>query len=1117
MKKNSLNDLLCHFRCNRQILLYMKAITFLMFLAIVNITAGSYAQETKLNLSMKDASLKEIFDKIEEQSEFTIFYKNNHVNDDVDMDVSINNRNIKETLSEVLRDTKLKYEVKDKVVIVLPDVSGVEKNKTPVKGRVTDPNGASLPGVSVLEKGTNNIVTTDVDGIYSIGVSNPNAVLVFSFVGMKDKEVQVSSRSRVDVVLSGSEMLQEVVVTALGMKREKKALGYAMQEIKAEELNTTMNPTINGALEGKISGVMINSSGGGVGSSSKITIRGNSSISRSNEPLWIIDGIPLNDEQKGTANEWSGRDMAGSAQDINPEDIESISVLKGPNASALYGSRATNGVILITTKKGHKTKGIGVSYNSSMVWEKPYDLYEYQTKYAQGLNGVFDSNSKYSWGPEIKGQEVPSWRYPGETYKLEDQSDRVSKFYKTGVSQSHNLAFVYGNDKISSRFTIGHNKDEGIYEKLLLKKYNFSGRFNIKMNKYIDIDSKVTYIRSSGRNRAETGIYGCYMGYTAIPITIRDEDLNPPFDEKGNLVHFIPQSPDDKNPYFLQHQRNNYDIKHRFIGHFSVNVNFTDKLKLNLKHGLDFYNHMANNKQMEDPTAGNNGYYSENSLTFIEENSSALLSYNDKIDDFTFGISLGANRMNYKKNRISGNSGKLLIPDNYFLANGSEKDVSSSLTEKEIHSVYGLLNVGYKDYLFLDITGRNDWSSTLPENNWSYFYPSATVSAIISEVIEVPAWLSFLKARAGYSMVGNDTDPYKLENTMSLQSKYKQITYAKLPSNKALSDLKPEETKSFEFGLDAKFFNNRLGVDFTYYDSKTENQIIGIEVPSSSGFSKELINAGEISNSGIELMLYATPIKWNGLQWDVTLNWSKNENKVEELHDRLKEYSLGGTNIASVWAIEGSELGDIRGNTYLRNDEGKIIVNDSGLPKTNQEKQVIGNINPDWYGSVRSDLYWNNFSFSVLMNIKQGGDIISNMEANLAQVGNAKITEDRRDFVFPGVKEDGSENKTTVNTEQFYKYVGGRNGIAEEFLYDASYIKVQEIAIGYKLPKKICEKIKYIQSLKFSIVGRNLGYLVKDVPGSPEGFYTRSVAAQAVDYAGVPASRSFGFNLSVQF
>ena len=988
-----------------------------------------------------------------------------------------------------------------------------------ISGSVTDGNNVTLPSVSIMEKGTDNGIVTDSDGNYSISVSSNDATLVFSFIGMKTQEIQINNRSVINVQLfSDAENLDEVVVTALGMKREKKALGYAMQEIKSEELNKTMNPNINGALEGKVAGVIINASAGGAGSSSKVTIRGNSSISRSNEPLWIVDGIPLNDDQQGTASEWGGIERAGGAQDINPDDIASISVLKGPNASALYGSRATNGVILITTKSGKNSDGLGVSYNGSYTINKPYDILEYQEKYSQGLNGVFDSASSYSWGEEITGQEVESWRYPGETYALSSEvADRVDNFYRTGIAQNHNIAFDYGTENVKTRFNIGYNEDQGVSEKLFLKKYNFGAKVNAKISKLIDVDSKVNYIRSSGKDRESTGLFGLYLAYAQLPITIRDQDLKNPYDENGDLVSYIPQSSDDVSPYFELSQRNNYDIKHRLIGHFGVTFNFTDKFKLKVKHGMDYYNYTYESIKPEDPIKQEKGTYSKSTRTFLEENSSALLTYNDRLNDFSFGVSVGANRMNRKTNRLNANSGEILIEDNYFLSNGTQQTVVEALTEKEIHSVYSLINVGYKDFLFLDLTGRNDWSSTLPEDNWSYFYPSASLSCLVSEAIELPEWINLLKTRIGFSEVGNDTDAYTLMETLYIESKYNLIPYVKIPDSKSLADLKPEETESSEFGLDARFFGNRLGLDFTYYKSSTFNQIIQVDVPMSSGYQKELINAGEISNNGFEVMLYGTVLKTKDWTLDLTLNWSKNENKVEELHERLDKYLLGQTETVQVWAIEGEDLGQIYGTKYLRNETGDVIIDSNGLPKQDQEKKLVGNINPDWFGSIRTDLSWKNFSLSALINIKQGGDILSKSEAELAKVGNAEITENRGTFVFPGVYEDGTRNVTNITTEEFYTYVGGRNCVAEEFMYDASYIKLQEISISYKLPRSICKRIDYIQSAKFSIVGRNLGYLSKDTPGSPEGTFNRSVTAQALDCPGVPVARTYGFNLSIQF
>lgn len=1020
--------------------------------------------------------------------------------------------------------TKLKICMKRKsfvFVILLALCSITFAQQRQITGTVTDKSdGTLLPGVNVLVENSSNGVTTDADGKYSITVQGNNTVLVFKFIGYSDQKISVGNQSVINVQMGNSTTaLDEVVVTALGMKREKKTLGYAMQELNSEKLSSTKDPSIAGALEGKVAGVQVDRGAGGLGASSKITIRGNSSISRSNEPLWIVDGVPLNDSQFGSGGEWGGIDIAGGAQDINPENIETLSVLKGPNAAALYGSRAANGVILVTTKKGVKRKGIGVSYNGSFVFDKVNDIFEYQTKYSQGKGGKFLSTAEGSWGEEMKGQTVTNWRNPSEKYVLEAHDDRLEDYYRTGYSQSNNVSFYGGGDKFTARVSIGHNKDRGVYDKLEMEKYDFSTRVNGKISDLIEIDAKVNYIRATGENRPENGIYGATYQWMKTPLSIRPEDLQPAIDEDGNHVNFITANDNRRNPYFLIHQRNNNDEKHRLIGKLGVKFNISKDFNVKVSQGLDFFTLRKERRRLLDSNSADKGGYNVSQNNFREENTELMLTYNKKIEKIGFTLTAGANRMYTKSESIYSNSGKLALDGYFFTNNGTNKSTGTGYSEKELQSVFGLAQFSYDNFLFVDVTGRNDWSSTLPSDNRSYFYPSITTSVIVSELVKsLPEQITFLKLRGGYSVVGNDTSPYRLENLYSLGNKYKKVTYAVSPANKALSGLKPEKTKSYEFGLDLKMFNNRLGVDLTYYNGATYNQILRISTPMSSGYNTEQINAGKITNKGFELMVYGTPIKTKDITWDLTFNYSKNEGFVDEMDDNLKEKSLGGMSIASVYAIEGEKFGQIKGKAYLRNDQGQVLVNkDNGLPIIDNEKQVVGNITPDFISSLRSDLRYKGISFGMQFKAKIGGDIISNTESVLAAYGNAKITENREEFAFAGVYEDGTVNTTKITPEAFYSYVGDRNGVAEEFKYDASYIKLQEISLGYNIPQSVLKLTKVITSAKFSLVARNLGYLLKHTPGSPEGYYTRSIGAQATDYAGIPNTRTYGFNISVKF
>ncbi|WP_054720036.1 SusC/RagA family TonB-linked outer membrane protein [Marinifilum fragile] len=1002
------------------------------------------------------------------------------------------------------------------------DNSTVAVQKT-VTGTVVEESGMSLPGVSVVVKGTTVGTVTDVDGKFQIAVDE-SSVLVFSFVGMTTQEITVGSQSVIDVVMAADALqVDEVVVTALGIKREKKALGYAVQDVKADDLTQTGNADLVTSLQGKVAGVQISQSGGGVGGTSRIDIRGASSLIGNDEPLWVVDGVPFDNGNSRDGSVWGGTSRAGGAFDLNPEDIESVSILKGPNAAALYGERGGNGVVLVTTKKGTRGKGLGISYSGSYTISEAAYMLDLQEKYGQGNNGVYDKNSTASWGPEMTGQMLESWT--GETIPYEVQKDRLKDFTRTGTNQKHSLAFTGGNDEGSYRVSIGKDIMNGIYEDHKVEKLTFDLRADYDINTWLNIDTKVSFFNTKGKERPEIGNYSYVSYFNTMPMNIRNQDLAPGYEILGgNHVEklYTTANANYRNPYFLQAQTTNNDEKNRTFGYVAANLKLTSDLKAKFKYGMDFYQFEAVEGYMfADNVDSSRPNYNPSQSNFKEENYEFLLSYNKELnEDFTIGLNVGANSMKNRFRELKATSGHLSSENDFFLGAGSNINASESIVEEEVRSLYGFGQVAYKNMIFLDFTARNDWSSTLTsstsEFDNSYFYPSVSLSGLVSDMIDMPEWVSFAKIRGSWAKVGKATDPLLTAQTYSIGNwNYGQST-GNVPENGVQNNLKPELSTSYEIGADLRFLNNRVGVDFTYYNERTKNQILLVPAVQSSGFKNILSNAGLIVNKGVELMLTTVPVKTNDLTVGLNFNFAKNEGIMEELTKDVPRYPFD----MSVYAYPGQKLGQIVGSVYDRDENGEIIIDNNGLMTLAQEDEIIGNLQPDWTGSINLNVDYKGLYLSALVSIQQGGDILSSSEQGAVSAGTAKRTlaNNRMAFFADGVSVDGGPNNVIISAEEYWRQL---SKVDEEFMYDASHMKLKELAIGYNIPKSILSKIPHnpVKSARVALVGRNLFYFYKDTPGTaPDASaFSTLYQAQAYDFSPVPSTRTYGFSINVGF
>ncbi|MGY0407274.1 MAG: SusC/RagA family TonB-linked outer membrane protein [Polaribacter sp.] len=1008
-----------------------------------------------------------------------------------------------------------------------------------ISGTIKDSNGIPLGSTSIVVKGTSVGSSSDFDGKYSIKISK-DEILVFSAVGFITQEISSKGKKTMNVtLLENVEALNEIVVTALGIKKERKALGYSVQEVKSDELTRTSNGNISSVLQGKVAGVNITTTGG-VGGNARIDLRGASSLSGNDRLLWVVDGVPFSDNDRTDPSDlFGGTSNGGTLLDINPDNIESMSILKGGAAAALYGSRGANGVVLITTKSGRKSKGLGISYTGSITFSKAAYFLNLQNKYGQGVDGVYDVRSTDSWGPRFDDVNKIAWT--GEKLPYQASPNLLEDFTRAGISIRNALTFSNASDKGNYFVSIAKDKTEGIFKNNEINKLNFDVKAAYDINPWLNIDTKVSYVNTRGQQRPEVGNYSYVSLFNTMPANIRSQDLSPGFvildDEPNEPKEYLygsssvlteNPSADRRNPYFVQNQIVNNDNRNRAFGYFAANISFTKDLKLRLKYGLDYYRYKKRNGyRYRDKADNQRPNYNISQTSFTEKNLEFLIRYNKEInEDFTVGLSLGGNKMNRQRELLIAKSGRLNASKNFFLNAGKQITASEDFDEKEIQSLYALGEVSYKKRLYLTATARNDWSSALPINNNSYFYPSVSLSGIISEMTEMPEWISFLKVRGSWAQVGKDARVEQTNPVFTFAQGNFNLTTSEVPENEVDENVRPEISTTKEIGFEARLFKSRLNLDFTYYNEQTKNQIIPLEIDQVSGFVKKITNVGLVSNKGVEIMAKIKAIKTNDFNLGVTLNFAKNIGKLERLvtpEDDNEFYTFFSNNTIpeEVRATEGEKLGDIYGFAFERDTNGNIIVGNDGIPVRSTDKKVLGNIQADFTGSIGVNADYKGFFVNALFGMQQGGDIYSLTEAKATGSGNAEKTLSlgRKPFAVKGaVLKDGSPSSKIITPEQYWK---GVSSITEEFMYDASYMKLSELAIGYNFPKSILSKIGngIIYNARFSVIGRNLFYLYTNTPGTvpDSGVYNTSFGAQAFDFSPVPVTRSIGFSLNLKF
>lgn len=1023
-----------------------------------------------------------------------------------------------------------------------------------ISGKVTDEDGESLPGVNVTVIGTIYGTSTNGAGEYSIKMPESADTLNFSSIGFNPMKVSVGARTIIDVVLKvDTKTLNEVVVTALGIEREKKALGYSAQELKGSSLVEAREANIANSLKGKVAGVHVNPSSAGPGGSSFVVIRGSSSLTGNNQPLYVVDGVPIDNQTLDAASNSAGRDFGDGIGNINPDDVENITVLKGPSAASLYGARGANGVIVITTKRGTKRKGIGVSLNSNATFETPNVLPRYQNVWGGGYGGDYSSfgqitldgvdyplwtNSNYDhWGGKMDGRLIVMAGMPefGPVRYDPQPDDNIREFYRVGQTFTNTVAVSGGNEKTAIRLSVSDMRNKHILPTTGLNRQTINLNFTSDINSRLTVEGKVNYVRQQGNNRPELGFStGSGNPVVALNLLSRFVDLDWLKNYKrpdGSMINYIMRAP--HNPYWIANEFLSEDKRDRVIGYMLARYKISNWLTLQGRTGTDFYDD-ARFERIGIGTTGAatiRGQVVNTAWKVREENSDLLLTANGKLsENFTGTLSLGANHLN-RFQEVTGFTGTNLVVDNvYHISNAANVAPRYGLTRKKMNSVYGMAQLGYKDFLFLDITARNDWSSTLGMNNYSFFYPSFSSSFVFSDALNLSGNVfSFGKIRASYAQAGNDASPYQTKAGYSLSAdNFRGQKFSAINLRIPLTDLKNELTTSYEFGTDLRFFNNRVGVDFTYYYSSTRNQIIPLPLSASSGYSSRMINAGEIRNRGFELLLNLTPVSAaNTFKWDVTLNLSRNKSEVVSLVDGVESLSLITQTYADIVARPGQPYGNIVGFKYLRNEEGRLIVTEAGRLQRTTTREILGNIQPDFLGGLTNTFTFKGLVMSALLDFRTGGQIFSYTKYNEMANGTGKFTEDRGDgvsMIVDGVvlNSDGTYSENTVPiTPQNYYAPRAWSNMGEEFIVDADYVALREVSLGYQLPAGLLSKTPF-KSAKLSLVARNLAYLYRDpefkmMGISPESAFNSTAAAQGLETHTLPTTKSLGFNLSLSF
>lgn len=1138
--------------------------SFLVGVFFMSASIPIVAQKVSLNLNQ--AAMEDAFSEISKQTKLSFAYSQPTINTNTKVNLNVKNADISLVLNKLFAGTNIVYEIRDnKIFLTNKSLATLQKNdkKITVKGIIKDNEGDPLIGASIAEKGTTNAVMTDVDGSYSIIVS-PSAILIASYVGFQNREIVVDNRRSIDIILvENSKVLDEVVVTALGIKRESKALGYAVAEVKSDALTAGRSDNAINALSGKMAGVDVSLGSGGPSGSTRVVIRGVTQLTGSNQPLYVIDGVPMDNTQMGSADKNGGYDLGDGLSSINPDDIESMSVLKGASASALYGSRASNGVILITTKSGRGQKGLGVDVSMNVTAVKVLSSFDdYQREYGQGTSGMppyllsnAQTSTQSAWGAKLDPNlTLPI--YNGQMKSYENRNNNILSFFRTGVTYTNSVAVSNNNEKGDFRVSISDMRNKDIVPSSDMYRTTIMIKGDYKVSPKLRIESRGNYSREKVNNRPALSDSPNNIGNSIIGIAPNFDQkwLSEGYKDEYGRYNSWNANQWRLNPYWVINEMKNRSSKERIMGHLLASYDILPYLSVQGRVGIDDYKFRFTDFVPLYTDGKLDGEMTEISSSVSEINYEGMIRFSkrfleDKLDVNAF---VGGNIMQYRMESIGNKGYDQSLPDVVSIRNYNRYDRPTYANlKKDVNSAFGSLSLGYKSFLYGEATLRIDNSSTLPKDNNTYSYPSVSGSLIFSELFDVSKFgMSFGKFRASWAKVGGDTRPYMIFNSYGLLdytingSSMGTIASTVLPNK----ELKPTSTYSHEFGLDLRFFNNRLNLDLGYYNQSSKDQIMELPLTSTTGYMAAIINTGEITNSGIEIALTAVPIQTGNFEWTSNVNMAINRNKMKKLHDEVKIYELASATWAgaTVVAKEGERFGAIMGRKFARNENGDIIFDAKGMPTFENEMSVLGNGTHDFTLGFSNNFRYKDFTLGVLVDMKFGADIYS-MSSRMAYYnGTSKNTlEGRREWyeseearkaanitsdkwiptggyigkgVIKVVNSDGSitwrENTTPVDPQTYWRTVG--DNTPEPFIEDASYVKLREINLTYNLPAKLLSKTPF-RALSLSAYGRNLFILHSKLDNiDPESNYNNG-NGQGLEYGSLPSRRTFGFGINVKF
>lgn len=1032
-----------------------------------------------------------------------------------------------------------------------PDHSIIEQKDNKVTGTIKDDLGPII-GASVVEKGTANGTMTDTDGKFSLNVQ-PGAILVISYIGYKTLEVKAGHEPLNITLEENSQVLGDVVVTALGIKRERKALGYGVDEVKGEALTKAKETNVINSMAGRVAGLVVSQTAGGPSGSTRVILRGSTEMTGNNQPLYVIDGVPLDNTNYGSAGTSGGFDLGDGISSINADDIENMSVLKGPAASALYGSRASHGVILITTKKANKKDKFSVEYNGTLTFDTQLAKWnDIQQTYGMGSNGTYSidavSNTNKSWGPKADGSNMLKY-FDGVERPYLIIPDNTSEFFRTGLTATNTAIVNTNSENTGVRFTYTDMRNKDIVPKTHMSRDIFNLRTNTTLSK-VDLDFSANYTREDVKNRPALGDSKSNIGKNLMTLatTYDQKWLKTYQDANGEYSNWNGMDPYNVNPYWdiYKNFNNSKKDQFRFNGKALWNINKHLKLQGTVGAELNWFT-------FEDYKAPTTPGFEAGRLQISNfrnrmYNFELLALYNNSWGDFDVNTTLGGNVYKVNNQTTITTAQDMQIRDVVTLMSFNEISVEPNSYRKQINSVYGAVNVGWKHMLYFDATLRGDQSSTLPIGNNVYVYPSFSGSFVFSELTKLDDIMPYGKLRMSWAQVGSDTDPYQL-GLVYTKSKFAYPGYTigyinnnTIPNQK----LKPTKTNSFEIGVETKFLKNRIGLDFTFYTQNSKNQIMGMASSWTTGYTRRLINAGEIENRGVEIVLNTRPIEVKDFSWDLNLNFSKNSNKVKKLVDDMDMFELEKASWLDVQvaAKVGENFGSIIGPDFKRNGNGDILIDpQTGLPQYDKNNHVLGNASWDWTGGLATTFTYKNLSLSAIFDVKVGADLYSMSARATYESGKSKETlagregwyksEEQRQaagipkgspawkptggFIAPGVIDNGDgtyrANDIYINPEEYWMSVS-RNA-PSMFIYDNSYVKCREITMSYSVPRPWLKNV--VKDLTFSFVARNPFIVWKNIPNiDPDSNYNNTTG-MGLEYGSLPSRKSYGFNVNVKF